>query len=159
KDYGAPKLMFVAKHLFQAKGGLLLLEAFEQAQRRRPDLRLTIVGDERSRSFVGERPGITFHAYLPWADLQQLYRDSTLLVQPMLTDPWGQVYLEAMASRTPVMGLNRNGLPEIVDGGRHGFLVDRAEPRALTEAILCAVSDPDRLEHMAEAAQRHVLAN
>jgi glycosyltransferase involved in cell wall biosynthesis len=159
KSYDKPRLMFVAKHLFQAKGGLLLLEAFERARRRRPDLALTIVGDQRSRAFVGERAGISFHAYLPWVALQQLYRQSTLLVQPMLNDPWGQVYLEAMASRTPVMGLNRNGLPEIVDGGRLGFLVDRAEPAALTEAILCAVADPDRLARMAESAQRHVLEN
>jgi len=77
----------------------------------------------------------------------------------MLNDPWGQVYLEAMVSRTPVMGLNRNGLPELVDGGRHGFLVDRADPSALAEAIVSAVSDPKRLESMAARAQRHVLEN
>jgi glycosyltransferase involved in cell wall biosynthesis len=159
KSYAKPALLFVAKHLFQAKGGVLLLEAFELARRRRPDLQLTVVGDERSRAFVGERPGITFHAHLPWSALQQLYRDATLLVQPMLNDPWGQVYLEAMASRTAVMGLNRNGLPELVDGGRHGFLVDRADPSALGEAIVSAVSDPQRLERMAASAQRHVLAN
>lgn len=159
KSYDKPSLLFVAKHLFQAKGGVLLLEAFELARRRRSDLTLTIVGDERSRAFVGDRLGITFHAHLPWSALQQLYRDATLLVQPMLNDPWGQVYLEAMASRTAVMGLNRNGLPEIVDGGRHGFLVDRADPAALAEAILSAVSDPPRLERMAAAAQRHVLEN
>ncbi len=159
KRYDKPALLFVAKHLFKAKGGQLLLSAFDEAYRRRPDLRLTIVGDERSRAFVGDRPGVTLHAHLPWETLQQLYRDSTLLVQPMLNDPWGQVYLEAMASRTPVMGLNRNGLPELVDGGRHGFLVDRADPGALAEAILCAVSDPSRLERMANAAQRHVLQN
>jgi glycosyltransferase involved in cell wall biosynthesis len=159
KSYAKPALLFVAKHLFQAKGGVLLLEAFELARRRRPDLTLTVVGDERSRAFVGERPGITFHAHLPWSALQQLYRDATLLVQPMLNDPWGQVYLEAMASRTAVMGLNRNGLPELVDGGRHGFLVDRADPAALGEAIVSAVSDPQRLERMAATAQRHVLAN
>jgi glycosyltransferase involved in cell wall biosynthesis len=65
-----------------------------------------------------------------------------------------------MASRTPVMGLNRNGLPELVDGGRHGALVDRAEPAALAEAILSAVSDPrQRLDRMASTAQRHVLGN
>jgi len=159
KTYDRPALLFVAKHLFQAKGGVLLLEAFELARRRRPDLALTIVGDERSRAFVGNRPGIAFHAHLPWDALQQLFRDATLLVQPMLNDPWGQVYLEAMASRTPVMGLNRNGLPELVDGGRHGFLVDRADPAALAEAIRSAVSDPQRLERMASTAQRHVLKN
>jgi glycosyltransferase involved in cell wall biosynthesis len=76
----------------------------------------------------------------------------------MLNDPWGQVYLEAMVSRTPVMGLARNGLPELVDGGRHGFLVDRADPEALAEAIVCALSDPQRLERMAEQAQQYVLA-
>jgi len=159
KAYDRPALLFVAKHLFQAKGGVLLLAAFELARRRRPDLTLTIVGDERSRAFVGNRPGIAFHAHLPWHALQQLFRDATLLVQPMLNDPWGQVYLEAMASRTPVMGLNRNGLPELVDGGRHGFLVDRAEPAALAEAILSAVSDPQRLDRMASTAQQHVLRN
>ena len=159
KSYDKPALLFVAKHLFKAKGGLLLLEAFDLAHRQRPDLRLTIVGDERSRAFVGERPGVTLQAHLPWEKLQQLYRESTLLVQPMLNDPWGQVYLEAMVSRTAVMGLNRNGLPELVDGGRHGFLVDRADPSALAEAIVSAVSDPGRLERMATTAQRHVLQN
>ena len=157
KDYSRPALLFVAKHLFQAKGGELLLKAFELAHRRRNDLTLTIVGDERSRSFIGSRPGISFHGHLPWIDLQELYRAATVLVQPMLNDPWGQVYLEAMSSRTPVMGLNRNGLPELVDGGRHGFLVDRPEPAALAEAILSAVSEPERLERMAMMAQRHVL--
>jgi glycosyltransferase involved in cell wall biosynthesis len=158
KDYRRPRLLFVAKHLFQAKGGTLLLEAFELARRRRDDLQLAIVGDERSRRFVPPTRGVTFHAHLPWAELQRLYRESTLLVQPMLNDPWGQVYLEAMLSRTPVMGLARNGLPELVDGGRHGFLVDRAGPDALAKAILCALSDPARLERMAAVGQHYVLS-
>jgi glycosyltransferase involved in cell wall biosynthesis len=134
-----------------------LLEALRRARMRRPDIHLTIVGDERSRPFVPAEPGIEFRAHLPWAELQQLYRDSTLLVQPMLNDPWGQVYLEAMVSCTPVMGLARNGLPELADGGRHGFLVDRPDPDALAEAILSALGDPDRLERIASAAQRHAL--
>jgi glycosyltransferase involved in cell wall biosynthesis len=62
-----------------------------------------------------------------------------------------------MVSRTPVMGLARNGLPELVDGGRHGFLVERPDPDALGEAILSALADPDRLERIASAAQRHAL--
>ena len=158
KNFAQPRLLFVAKHLFQAKGGVLLLEAFRIARKRRRDLALTIVGDPRSRAFVPDVAGIEFRDHLPWDELQRLYRDATLLVQPMLNDPWGQVYLEAMISRTPVMGLARNGLPELVDGGRHGFLVDRADPESLAEAILSALSDPHRLESMAERAQAYVLA-
>lgn len=158
KNFAQPRLLFVAKHLFQAKGGVLLLEAFRIARQRRSDLVLTIVGDPRSRAFVSDVAGIEFRDHLPWDELQRLYRESTLLVQPMLNDPWGQVYLEAMVSRTPVMGLARNGLPELVDGGRHGFLVDRANPESLAEAILSALSDPHRLQSMAGRAQAYVLA-
>jgi len=158
KDFARPHLLFVAKHLFQAKGGGLLLEAFRRARRQRSDLMLTIVGDERSRAFVPGEAGIDFRAHLPWQELQGLFRQATLLAQPMLNDPWGQVYLEAMVSRTPVLGLARNGLPELVDQGRHGFLVGRADPDELAAAILAALSDAARLERMADAAQRYVLA-
>lgn len=157
KDYAKPSLLFVAKHYFRAKGGLLLIDAFQIAQAKRPDLALTIVGDARSRQYVPSNPAITFHSYLPWEELQRLYRESTLLVQPMLNDPWGQVYLEALVSRTPVLGLRRHGLPEILSDGGHGFLVDRADPRLLAEAILEALSDADRLARMAASGQQHVL--
>ncbi|WP_298724058.1 glycosyltransferase family 4 protein [uncultured Ferrovibrio sp.] len=157
KDYTQPRLLFVAKHLFAAKGGHLLLDAFRIARTHRPDLTLTIVGDERSRPFVPDEPGIIFRAHVPWTELQQLFRDATLFTQPMLNDPWGQVYLEALLSRTPVLGLRRNGLPEITEDGRHGFLVDKAEPEAVAAAILDAISDPERLSRMGISGQQHVL--
>lgn len=157
KDYTRPHLLFVAKHLFGAKGGNLLVDAFRIAQRERPDLALNIVGDPASASHASAHPGIHFHAHLPWRELQRLYRISSLLVQPMLNDPWGQVYLEAMLSRTPVVGLRRNGLPEITEGGQHGFLVDEADPHALAATILNALSDPQRLETMGWYGQQHVL--
>lgn len=157
KDYATPRLLFVAKHLFVAKGGLLVLDAFRIARSQRPDLSLTIVGDERHRALAGQQGGVEFRTYLPWEQLQQLYRDSTLLAQPMLNDPWGQVYLEALVSRTPVLGLRRNGLPEIVRGGRYGFLVDDPRADQLADAILDAVSDPARLAQMGAEGQRHVL--
>src|SRR3546814_12809912 len=75
----------------------------------------------------------------------------------MLNDPWGQVYLEALTSRTPVLGLERNGLPEITENGRHGFMVQQADPVALADAILDAMSAPDRLVAMGHSGQRPVL--
>lgn len=150
KDYSRNHLLFVAKHLWKAKGGELLLEAFNTARHQVSDLKLTIVGGP-------DRPLYLYNVRvwdkLPWLQLQGLYRDATLLVQPMLNDPWGQVYLEAMVSRTPVMGLNRNGLPELTNNGQHGFLVEQADPTALADAIVDALSDPARLERMAKSAQ------
>jgi glycosyltransferase involved in cell wall biosynthesis len=157
KSFAPPRLLFVAKHLFAAKGGPLVVAAFRIALAKRPDLRLTIVADPSSRRHVPRHPSIAFRARLPWAELQSLYRGASLLVQPMLNDPWGQVYLEALMSRTPVLGLDRNGLPEIVAGGRCGFLVERPDPRLIAEAILDAVADPERLARMGRIGQAHVL--
>lgn len=157
KRYTTPRLLFVAKHLFKEKGGELLVEAFSRLQGRRPDATLTIVGDERSRKYVPHDRSIRFLGRLPWTELQQLYRDSTLLVQPMLNDPWGQVFLEALVSRTPVVGLNRHGLPEITEYGRHGFLVEESTPEALAETMATALSDPERLSQMGISGQRHAI--
>jgi len=157
KAYETPHLLFVAKHLFKEKGGELLLDAFFKTLPFRGDLRLTIVADPQSATRIPNHPAIDFRAQLSWEQLTELYRKATLLVQPMLNDPWGQVYLEALASRTPVIGLDRNGLPEILEGGRHGFLVEEADADMLAETILEATSDPSRLAAMGESGQRYVL--
>ena len=158
KDYSAGTLLFVAKHLFVEKGGPLLVEAFRRVRAARPETRLRIVARSPSDALAAE-PGIEFYDFLPWEGLQALYREAALLVQPMLNDPWGQVYLEALASRTPVVGLARNGLPEITGNGRYGFLVAEPDPDALAEAILAALGEPERLAAMGAAGQQHVAAS
>ncbi len=157
RPYTAPNLLFIAKHLFKAKGGELLADAFSRARRKNANLTLTVVGDKRSRKYLPRDSHIIFHGRLPWAALQRLYRSATLLAQPMLNDPWGQVYLEALVSRTPVLGLDRHGLPEIVEGGRHGFLVPNADAAELAEALLDALSRPDRLAAMGCSGQHRVM--
>lgn len=157
KNYADGCVLFVAKHLFAAKGGFLVLEAMRLVAARRPGLKLVIVGDDKYRESIGAQPNVDVRSRLSWDELQGLYRSARLLFQPMLNDPWGQVYLEALLSRTPVLGLNRNGLPEITQWGRHGFLVDRAESGALAEAVLGAVENPARLARMGRSGQRYVL--
>lgn len=159
KDYTSGRLLFIAKHLFSEKGGDLLVEAFRLAVKQRPDLTLTIVGNEKAMRAAAGCPNIEVKPFVPWEELESLQQRAAILVQPMLNDPWGQVYLEAMVSRTPVIGLRRNGLPEITQDGRFGFLVDKATPHALAEAIIEAVSQPDRLAEMGTAGQQYVLQN
>lgn len=159
KDFSRPNLLFVAKHLFKDKGGPLAIRAFQIARRAIPDLTLTVVAHRNDHALIPRDPTITVLSDLPWDRLQELYRRSTLLVQPMLNDPWGQVYLEALASRTPVIGLDRNGLPEILDGGRFGVQVSQPDPDVIANAIVQALSDPEKLAEMAEAGQAYVLSN
>jgi len=48
-------------------------------------------------------------------------------------EPFGLVMIEALASGTPVIGFRRASVPEIVDDGRTGFVVDDVE--AMADAI------------------------
>ena len=73
--------------------------------------------------YVGEVDG---------AEKRQLLADARALLFPIEWDePFGLVMIEAMASGTPVIGLRRASVPEVVDPGVTGFVVD--ESRAWSE--------------------------
>jgi glycosyltransferase involved in cell wall biosynthesis len=60
--------------------------------------------------------------------------------------------IEAMASSLPVIATRDGPLPELVEDGRSGLLVERSNARALADAILQLLDNPDRREQMAQAA-------
>jgi glycosyltransferase involved in cell wall biosynthesis len=60
--------------------------------------------------------------------------------------------IEAMASSLPVIATRDGPLPELVEDGRSGLLVERSSARTLADAILQLLDNPDRREQMAQAA-------
>lgn len=68
---------------------------------------------------------------------------AALLVPVQWDEPFGIVFAEALACGTPVIATARGALPEIVEHGRHGFLVDGVEDGARAIARL---GDIDRRE-------------
>lgn len=157
KDYTTGRLLVVAKARRHDKGLPLLLDAFEVARKTRPDLQLTVVGGEGFPGLAG-RPGVHGVGWIEAADLQRLFEEATLYVMPASYEPWGLAYLEALACRTPVVGLRRNALPEITDQGRHGFLLERPDAQALAATLLHALADPAALERIGREGQRHCLS-
>ena len=73
---------------------------------------------------------------------RRLLAGARCLVFPVCWDePFGLVMTEAMACGTPVVGLARGAVPEVVEDGRTGFIVER--PEELAAAIRRAVElDP-----------------
>jgi len=158
KDYCNGHILFVAKQGVDGhKGGPLLCEAFKIAQEKIPDLKLVIVGGEEHRDLVNGIPNVTVTGYISWDELQQLYEKASLFAMPALYEPWGQVYVEALQCKTPILGLNRNSLPEITDGGKYGILIDEPTPQAVAEGIIWAFEHPEKLEQMALEGQTFCL--
>ncbi|BAD85080.1 glycosyltransferase, family 4 [Thermococcus kodakarensis KOD1] len=76
---------------------------------------------------------VKFLGTVSYSILPLYYRASDVFVLPSLSEAFGIVLLEAMASGTPVVGTKVGGIPEIVDGC--GMLVPPGNARALSSAI------------------------
>jgi glycosyltransferase involved in cell wall biosynthesis len=156
KDYSSGRLLTVAKIRPVDKGLPLLLEAFAIARRQLPHLQLTVVG---GAAFPGIETcdGVRATGWITDEELQQLYEQASLFVMPATYEPWGLAYLEALACRTPLLGLNGNALPEISSHGRYGFLSERRDAQGFAHDLLAALADPERLRQMGEQGQADCL--
>jgi glycosyltransferase involved in cell wall biosynthesis len=149
--------LFVAKDRFEEKGGPLLLNGFRLAVRSDKRLKLIVVAQEQYRSLVESVPGASFKTALPWPELEALFNRALLFAMPAKYEPWGLVYIEALACGTPVLGLNRNALPELTLDGKAGFLLNEDTPEAIAIGLLDAFSNTDRLAEMGRIGSQHVL--
>jgi glycosyltransferase involved in cell wall biosynthesis len=157
KNYASGPILLVAKDRFEDKGGALLLEGFRIASKRNPSLKLVLAGKAAAGVTIDGALNVTVAGHVSWEELQRLFETAALFAMPAYNEPWGLVYLEAMACKTPILGLARNSLPELTQEGRFGFLVERPDPQLLADAILKAAADPGRLAQMGAQAQDYCL--
>jgi glycosyltransferase involved in cell wall biosynthesis len=103
------------------------------------------------------------------ADLPALYRQAAVLVLPsvertcygraiQVSELLGLVVLEAMASGTPVIASRLGGLPEIVEHGVTGFLVEPGNVADLQARLAQLLADPALAARLGRNARARVLA-
>jgi glycosyltransferase involved in cell wall biosynthesis len=98
-----------------------------------------------SISFLNE--GVKF------TDLASHYHSASVFVFPSVCEEACPLSpIEAMASSLPVIATRDGPLPELVENGRSGLLVDRSNARALADAILQLLSNSDQRDAMAGSA-------
>jgi glycosyltransferase involved in cell wall biosynthesis len=81
-----------------------------------------IVGDgPQLQQLIRKYPNVIFTGYKFGKELQQLYASSDVFVFPSLTDTFGIVLLEAIASGTPVASYDVTGPKDIIINGVNGY--------------------------------------
>ncbi|MFI2204240.1 glycogen synthase [Streptomyces sp. NPDC020192] len=95
---------------------------------------------------------------LPRAEVIQLLTRAAVFVCPSVYEPLGIVNLEAMACGTPVVASRVGGIPEVVDDGTTGLLVDVDDDAdgfeaGLARALDEVLGDPAAARRMGEAGR------
>lgn len=154
KDYDNNLLLIVLrKGTEYYKGLLLLLDAFDLVKLKVPNIKLAVVGTEEVRKQVN----VTYYYKMPRETTVELFRKCALYTMPALAEPNGITYLEGLANKAPIVGLNRFSVPEFSGYGRYGFIAPMATPQSVADTIVDALSDKKRLKEMGEEGQRYVL--
>jgi glycosyltransferase involved in cell wall biosynthesis len=165
---GAPLLLSVSR-LFRQKGQRELLHALARVREQFPDVRLLIVGADawyvHGGSFTQELKalarelGVEGHVVFTGerSDVPRLMAACDVFTLPSQLEPFGLVFLEAMAMRKPVVALDNGGTPEVVEHGRSGLLAPEGDVGAMTAHIVALLRDPARRARMGEYGRSRVL--
>ncbi len=91
------------------------------------------------------------------AELKQLYSEALCVVFTPVSEDFGIIPLEAMASEKPVIAVNEGGPKETIAHGRTGYLVNSVDEMAETMKMLA--DNMDLVERIGRAGREHVKRN
>jgi L-malate glycosyltransferase len=150
----------------------VLLEGVAIARRSLPNLRVLVVGRGTHMKEVAVEPAralgladvVTFTGYLstPAATKRDRYPDTVAAFDALLflvpgSDGTCRALREAMAMGKPAIGARRGLIPDIVDDGATGLVIDDT-PQNIADAIVRLASDPARRADMGRRAREKALA-
>lgn len=154
---GGPVVGVVAR-LQPEKGVTSFLRAAAHVARELPTARFVVVGDGPLRremlglaEDLGVRDCVLFLGFRP--DAQALIELMDVVAVPSVSEGTPLVVLEAMAAGVPVVASRVGGIPGQIRNGQEGLLIPPGDPRALADALLDLLRDPERARRMGEAGR------
>jgi len=87
---------------------------------------------------------------------ESVLRESDVFVLPSYFEALPVALLEAMAHGVPVVATRVGGIPDVIEDGVNGLLVDPGQPEPLARAIIAVLTDDALRTRLREAARTHV---
>ena len=135
----------------------LVLSTFEAIHRYAPGARLLLVGDGPMRRKLEQRhPQHIFAGMRHGEDLAAHYASADLFLFPSMTETYGNVTLEALASGLPVVAYRMAAAAELIRHGDNGMLAAPGASDQFVRAALDLVTRPGARRRAAEVAPRSV---
>lgn len=148
------RILFVGR-LHPVKGTRYLLGAMSIVRRDMPEAKLVLVGDGGEREHLENltddlkiRECVEFIGRVPHENVQNYMNQSDVFVLPSLSEGFPVTILEAMACGLPVVATRVGGIPDIVEDGINGYLVDAMDQEMIAEALLKLLKDEELWEEV-----------
>ena len=90
--------------------------------------------------------------------IEEILAISDIFILPSVTESFGLVALEAMASRNAIISTNSGGLPEVNIDGKTGYLSNVGDVSKMSNDINSLLGNPDLLELFKDNAVQHAAA-
>ena len=160
------KHIVMVGRLVEKKGFGYALQAIARQPAGGPNVRVTIAGDgplrsqlEQTARDAGIADQVTFVGAVAHAEIKRLMSDADVVLAPSVVAKSGDrdsgiiVVKEAAASTVPSVGTYHGGIPEIIEDGKTGYLVDEHDVEALTDRLQRLLADESLRRRFGEAAR------
>ena len=129
--------------LVMEKGLDIFAESIVQLRKRQVPHKVLVIGDGPARAWFEQNlPGGIFAGFQTGHDLSRALASGDVFFNPSITETFGNVTLEAMASGLPVVAAGATGASCLVDDGVTGRLVPPGDVQGFAEAIAPYCTDP-----------------
>lgn len=127
------------------KGLGVFAETIARVRERGHMVRPVVVGEGPARDWLARRlPNVTFLGFLDGAALGEAIASADILINPSVTEAFGNVNLEAMASGLAVVSADVDSASALIEHGRTGLLVSPRDPGAYAAAAASLIEQPAR---------------
>ena len=157
--------------LTEKKGPLETLRAFAQARTAQPEteMRLDLIGDgelmtaaRQAVADLGLEQAVTLHGQVQHDAALALLEQAHVFTLHSVTASNGDMegipvsLMEAMAKGLPVISTRHSGIPELIEDGVSGFLVDERDVEGMAAAMTKLASAPESWRAITDAARNTV---
>lgn len=147
--------------LVPVKGHSILLEALPILRKSNYDIKLLLVGDGPLRSYLeAEVKRLRLEQAVIFAGHQEGSYDfinmMDVFVLPSLHEGIPMVLLEALALQRPVVATRVGGIPEVIEHGVNGLLVDPSDANSLVSSIRELIETPSKASRLGNAGRARV---
>lgn len=150
-----PVLLFIAESFKDPrKGSSVLATIIKHGSFQ--DFHLVVVGEKNDLMELPENS--TYLGYITnTARLIYAYSSADLFVCTSLADNLPNTVMESMSCGTPVVAFNIGGIPDLVQNGSTGMVIDRQSIEQLVDSVATLANSKSQLAQFSIASRRHIL--